>query len=69
LRRHPCDVGSVQSQIAAEGFRILLTNSYWKRHHEPFNKTEEGRKHRQQRRFVRFHDTYSLASHPAQAEP
>jgi len=50
--RHPCERGSYTQRILTLWFRPMMTNSFWKRHTEPWSKTRAGRLRRQERRFV-----------------
>lgn len=56
--RHPSDKGSPAQRKLGAAFRFLLETSTWKRHHEPFAKTQRGRNRRSERRFV---DAYKRA--------
>ena len=50
--RHPYDKGSPHQRALGAAFRFLLETSTWKRHPEPFAKTNRGKKRRDERRFV-----------------
>jgi hypothetical protein len=51
-RRHPCDKGTPAQRSIGAAFRFLLEGATWKRHYEPFSKSDRGRQRRQERRFI-----------------
>lgn len=52
FRRHPWDRGGPLQLAVTEFFRPLLRLSFWRKHREPFSKTEAGRRRREERRLV-----------------
>jgi hypothetical protein len=59
--RHPCGKGEPAQRALGEAFRFLLESSTWKRHEEPFSKSERGRRRRQERRFININKRFARA--------
>jgi hypothetical protein len=59
--RHPCDKGCQSQRALGAAFRFLLESSTWKRHGEPFSKSERGRQRRQERRFIDINKRFARA--------
>lgn len=61
-RRHPCDKGHPYTRALNDAFRFLFDGRTWRRHPEPFAKTERGKQRREIRRFVRTAHDYEVAA-------
>lgn len=59
--RHPCCKGEPEQRAIGAAFRFLLEASTWKRHYEPFAKTQRGRERRQERRFINLNKRFARA--------
>ena len=51
-KRHSWDKGDPCQRLAASMFRWMTDGRAWRRHPEPFSKTERGRRRRCERRFA-----------------
>lgn len=59
--RHPSCKGHPEQRAIGAAFRFLLENHTWKRHHEPFSKSDRGRRRRQERRFIDINKRFARA--------
>jgi hypothetical protein len=59
--RHPWEKGDPAERALGAAFRILLDSRTWKRHPEPFSKSQRGRERREERHFVDFNKRFARA--------
>ncbi|WP_316207479.1 hypothetical protein [Bradyrhizobium sp. SZCCHNR3118] len=59
--RHPCDKGSPTQRALGAAFRFLMETHTWKRHPEPFSKSDRGRQRREERRFINVNKRFARA--------